>query len=292
MIAEVIKMREEEKKRSSLKQSIRSVFKKRWVLPAIYISCAALLLTAVIWFQTGGKNVAKNNDNEATDVSGNNLGKEPALEVNQAIENIAMPVTNPDVAVIKQHFYDSKAKKEDQEAALVFYNNQYHPNTGVNIGQEDGKTFDVVAALSGNVTKVEDDSLLGNIIEIQHDDGIVTQYQSLQDIQVSAGDFVEQGEVLAKAGQSMFNKEAGVHVHFEIRRNNVALNPLDYFDKPLSALQDEEQAEKDASAEEEKLEEPKKNTDEKKQSDKKDEPMEKSKTDKKDEKSKTKSDVS
>lgn len=255
MIAEVIKMREEEKKRPSQKFSIRRFLKKRWVLPAIYISSAAILLTAVIWFQAGGKDVTDNTtDHEATDVSGKEMNG-PALEVNRAIENIAMPVTDPESAVIKQHFYDSKAKKEDQEAALVFYNNQYHPNTGVNIGLESGKTFDVVAALSGNVTKVEEDSLLGNIIEIQHDEGIVTQYQSLTDMKVKVGDTVEQGQVLAKAGQSLFNQEAGVHVHFEIRKDNVALNPLDYFDKPLSALTEDDQADKEPTLEDGKDEE-------------------------------------
>lgn len=240
MVAEVIKMREEEKKRPSRKFSMKRYFKKRWVLPAIYITSAAILLTAVIWFQTGGNDLtgSKNKDNETTNLSGKQMNDEKALEVNRAIENFVMPVIDPESAVIKQQFYDSKSKTEEQEAALVFYNNQYHPNTGLNIGMENGKTFDVVATLSGNVTKVEEDPLLGNMIEIDHGDGIVTQYQSVKDLNVKAGDLVEQGQVLAKAGQSLFNQEAGVHVHFEIRKNNVPVNPLDYFNKPLSSLLD------------------------------------------------------
>lgn len=240
MFAEVIKMREEEKKRPSQKFSVKRYLKKRWVLPAIYIISAAILLTAVIWFQTGGNDLSgsKNKDNETTNLSGKQLNDEKALEVNRAVENFVMPVIDPESAVIKQQFYDSQAKTEDQEAALVFYNNQYHPNKGLNIGMEDGKTFDVVAALSGNVVKVEEDSLLGNVIEIDHGDGVVTQYQSVKEMNVKVGDRIEQGQVLAKAGQSLFNQEAGVHVHFEIRKNNVPVNPLDYFNKPLSSLLD------------------------------------------------------
>lgn len=251
MVAEVIKMREEEKKRPSLKFSMKRFFKKRWVLPAIYITSAAILLTAVIWFQTGGKDLTgpNNKDQQSTNLSGKKINDEQALEVNRAIENFVMPIIDPNSAVIKQQFYDKKAKAEEQEAALVFYNNQYHPNTGVNIGMEDGKTFEVVAALSGHVTKVEEDPLLGNIIEITHDEGIVTQYQSVKDMKVKIGDSVEQGQVLAKAGQSLFNEEAGVHVHFEIRKNNVPVNPLEYFEKPLSALFDDNQKEEKASEE-------------------------------------------
>jgi stage II sporulation protein Q len=107
---------------------------------------------------------------------------------------------------------------------------------------KDGETFDVLAALSGTVTKVEEDALLGNVIEVEHDKGIVTQYQSVTEMNVEVGDQVDQGAALAKAGESLFNEEAGVHVHFEIRKDGLPVNPLDYFNKPLSSLQELKQS--------------------------------------------------
>lgn len=235
MIAEVMKMREEEKKQSSPQR----FFKKRWVYPAIYIASAAIILTAVFWFQSNNNDVAESPVVDSTDVADGNFDQD-AVEVNRPVENFVMPVTNPDTAVIAKPFYDLEGKKEEQEAALVFYNNTYHPNTGIDIALKDGESFEVVAALSGTVTKVEEDALLGNVIEVEHEKGIVTQYQSIQDIKVEVGEFVEQGQALAAAGQSLFNEEAGVHVHFEIRKDSIAVNPLDYFNKPLSALQEAE----------------------------------------------------
>ncbi|WP_449620827.1 peptidoglycan DD-metalloendopeptidase family protein [Robertmurraya sp. Marseille-Q9965] len=230
-------MREEEKKRSSQDSKLKRFMKKRWVYPAIYLASAAIILTAVLWYQNSNNATDDQVDYEATDLSGKKYD-EPALEVNRSMENFSMPVKDPDSVVIQKQFYEYDGTDEEQEAALVFYNNTYHPNTGIDITQESGETFDVLAALSGTVTNVSDDSLLGNVIEIEHDKGIVTQYQSVTDIDVKVGDQVEQGQALAKAGKSLLNEEAGTHLHFEIRKDGVAVNPLDYFNKPLSSLQE------------------------------------------------------
>lgn len=156
-----------------------------------------------------------------------------------------MPVADADKSVIKKQFYDVNADEKAQEEALVFYNNRYEQNKGIDIAMEDGKSFDVKASLSGNVTKVQDDALLGNLVEVEHEDGVVTRYQSVKDIKVAVGDKVKQGQAIATAGKSQINEEAGVHVHFEIRKDNIALNPLDFVDKQASAIQSATEAEAD-----------------------------------------------
>ncbi|WP_462410274.1 peptidoglycan DD-metalloendopeptidase family protein [Neobacillus sp. Marseille-QA0830] len=233
-------MREEENKRSSQSSSVKRFFKKRWVFPAIYIASAAIILTGVLWYQSSAGDTDKYSY-KSSDLTGKKK-ETPAVEVNTALENVKMPVADAKDAEIKTKFYDFNAKAADQEAALVFYNNTYQPNTGIDITMKDGKSFDVTASLSGTVTRVEEDAILGNVIEIDHNNGIVTQYQSVKDIQVEVGDKVEQGDVLAKAGQSLFNEKAKTHVHFEIRKDGVAVNPSEFFDKPLSTLQEDKQS--------------------------------------------------
>jgi len=226
-------MREEENKRSSQGSKMKRFFQKRWVFPAIYIASAAIILSGVLWYQSSASHTDKY-DYKSSDIAGKK--GQPAIEVGKLLENFKMPVANPDEAVVKMKFYDFNAKPADQEAALVFYNNTYQPNTGIDITTKKGGTFDVTASLTGTVTRVEDDPTLGNVIEIEHDKGIVTQYQSVKDIKVKVGDEVEQGQVIAKAGQSLFNEKAGTHVHFEIRKDGVAVNPTSYFGKPLSSV--------------------------------------------------------
>jgi stage II sporulation protein Q len=234
MIAEVIIMREEEKKPTSRKSTFQRILKKRWALPAIYIASAAIILAAAMVVQNGFDDSA----NPAKETETGKNFKEPAVEVNSKLENIKMPVADSEATVIKKQFYDVNGTKEEQENALVSYNNRYEPNKGIDIAMKDGKTFDVVASLSGIVKNVKEDALLGNEITIEHDNGVVTHYQSVKDITVAVGDEVKQGQALAKAGQSLLNEEAGIHVHFEIRKDAVALNPHDWFEKQLSSIEE------------------------------------------------------
>jgi len=230
-------MREEEKKRISQPTAIQKIFRKRWVFPAIYLVCAALILTAVLWFQSNDKNSTDGTDQFSEGTAYN--GEEPAVEVSKQLENLEMPVVDPESVVMQTKYYDDKATKEEQEAALVFYNNTYHPNTGIDLVMKDGQSFDVVAAASGTITKAEKDPILGYVVEIDHEDGLVTHYQSLANVGVESGDTVKQGDVIAKAGQSLFNQEAKTHVHFEVRQDGVPVNPNQFIGKPLTAVKEE-----------------------------------------------------
>ncbi|AXM90562.1 M23 family peptidase [Anoxybacillus ayderensis G10] len=232
MVAEVMNMKEENKKVSKL-------FRKRWVVPSIYLLSAALILTGVLWFQSKTNDIVQPPVDETK--PGTAVNEQESVPVQQAVEQIAMPVLDPNAVEIAKPFYDFNASAEEQEAALVSYNDEYYPNKGVDIAMKNGESFDVTASLSGTVVKAEKDPLFGYVVHIQHDRGVVTIYQSLKDVQVKAGDTVKQGQVIAKAGTNEFNKEAGVHVHFEIRKDGQAVNPVAYFDQPLSALETKEQ---------------------------------------------------
>ncbi|MBS4218919.1 M23 family metallopeptidase [Bacillus sp. FJAT-49711] len=230
-------MREEEKNRSS---QWKTFFKKRWVFPAVYLVAAALLISTIVWYQAGNNSVKEPNVAEnGKDLTGKN-NEEPVVEVNQSFENVVMPVKNDDEVVIKTGFFDANASEEDQEAALIVDGNKYRPNTGLDIANKDGKEFEVVAALSGKVASVRQDALLGNVIEVEHEKGIVTIYQSVKDMKVKSGDSVKQGDVLATSSTSQLNMAAKNHVHFEIRKDDQALNPQTYFGQSLTVLSEVE----------------------------------------------------
>lgn len=63
----------------------------------------------------------------------------------------------------------------------------------------------------------------GNMVEIDHGDGIVSRYGHLSSILVQKGDRLETGDILGRVGST--GRSTGPHLHFEIRRKDIAVNP-------------------------------------------------------------------
>lgn len=269
-------MRDGEKKQSSRK--VVRLFQKRWVFPTLYIACAAIILTAALWYQAAKDPKQLSQKPSAPYSQQDN----PTISVASPSEIVKMPAADADQVVVKTKFYDDKANAKEQEAALVFYNNTYSANTGIDLAAKDGSAFDVTAAVSGTVTKAEKDALLGYVVTVESGNGITTFYQSLGKLGVEQGDTVAQGDVLGTAGMSELNKEVGNHVHFEIRKDNVAVNPESYFEKSVADIKVEQVSTKAKENSDQSSEEKQPAKEEKQQTDKK-EPAkdEKQQTDKK-----------
>lgn len=63
----------------------------------------------------------------------------------------------------------------------------------------------------------------GNVVIIRHDSQMTTLYAHNQTLKVRLGETVEQGQVIALLGST--GHSTGPHVHFEMRRSNVSLDP-------------------------------------------------------------------
>lgn len=84
----------------------------------------------------------------------------------------------------------------------------------------------VHAYKSGTVAFTGYDPILGNMVAISHGSHLVTRYGHAQSILVSTGQRVAEGEVIALSGNTGYS--TGPHVHFEIRKKGVAMDPLQY----------------------------------------------------------------
>ena len=98
-------------------------------------------------------------------------------------------------------------------------------NDGVNILSAKGKP--VKAADSGKVVYVGNEiQAFGNLILIKHKNNKTTAYAHLENLKVSRGQIVIQGEIIAHVGNS--GKVSVPQLHFELRDNTGPLNPLKY----------------------------------------------------------------
>ncbi|MGP4106136.1 peptidoglycan DD-metalloendopeptidase family protein [Virgibacillus sp. L01] len=222
------------------------IFRKKWFFPAVYLTIAALLLSVVVWYQNLDNQIQETEDDQSSETYTPAEHDEEAQSVMDQQEVIKMPVVNQDQAEIVTNFYDYNADQEAKENALVMFNNRFYQSTGIDIASADGETFDVLASLSGTVTEVREDPLLGNVVALSHKNDVVTYYASLQGVNVKSGDKVQQGDVLGNAGENMFGQESGTHVHFEIRKDGKEVNPESFFNQPVSAL-DEASTEDESS---------------------------------------------
>ena len=67
---------------------------------------------------------------------------------------------------INKTFYDYTKTPEEQENAIIFYENTYMQNSGVDYGMNE--EFDVISILDGTVMEVIDDEIMGKTIKIKH----------------------------------------------------------------------------------------------------------------------------
>ena len=161
-------------------------------------------------------------------ISDTSISRKKVTPVVQTESKLIRPYNSSDVKILL-NYYDYKAEDDVQKESLIVYENTYMQSSGVTYGGKDN--FDVVAVLDGKVTNVKEDELLGNIVEITHDNGIISIYQSLSEVKVKLNDQVKQGEIIAKSGTCKVNSSLGSSLYFELIVNGNLVNPELYYDK-------------------------------------------------------------
>jgi murein DD-endopeptidase MepM/ murein hydrolase activator NlpD len=84
----------------------------------------------------------------------------------------------------------------------------------------------VVAAAAGTVIHAGWLGGYGNLVVVDHGNGLATAYAHNSSLAVGVGQAVGQGQVLAYSGST--GNSSGPHVHFEVRLNGAAVDPLGY----------------------------------------------------------------
>ncbi|MBS1796808.1 MAG: M23 family metallopeptidase [Acidobacteria bacterium] len=96
---------------------------------------------------------------------------------------------------------------------------EFHP--GMDIDGEKGDT--VIAPANGTVIKAGWTGGYGNMIEIDHGNGISTRYGHLSKIEVQVGDSIQRGQLIGLIGST--GRSTGPHLHYELRLNEKSINP-------------------------------------------------------------------
>ncbi|MGI6547438.1 MAG: peptidoglycan DD-metalloendopeptidase family protein [Bacillota bacterium] len=103
---------------------------------------------------------------------------------------------------------------------------RYRYHHGIDIAAPIGTP--IKAADSGTVVFAGWAGALGNTVRIDHGGGkMETVYSHCNAFRVKVGDVVEKGQVIATCGNN--GNSTGPHLHFEVRVNGTAVNPIQYY---------------------------------------------------------------
>lgn len=156
---------------------------------------------------------------------------EDILPVINQTKKIIRPYQDNTVRVLK-NFYDYQSDETLQKSSIIVHDNNYIQNSGVDYGKD--TEFEVISILEGTVVNVKEDDSLKGTVEIKHENGFISVYQSLKDIKVKKDQVISQGQVLGTATTNELDKDLGNHLHFELIVSGQNVNPEIYLDKELS----------------------------------------------------------
>lgn len=203
---------------------------KKMIIPSIYISAVILIVASILLVITSiNKYLTIPKDyNYAVDVQFENI-----VPVVETQATIIKPYLSEDVKVGK-YFYDFEADEERQQNSIIFYENTYMQNSGVDYISD--TQFDILAVLDGEVISVETDDTLGNIVKIKHDKNIITVYQGIDNIEIEKGNKVNQGSIIGTSGTSKINTNYTTSLHFEVYYNGQLIDPENFYSLNLQDL--------------------------------------------------------
>ncbi len=106
---------------------------------------------------------------------------------------------------------------------------EYKCNPSILIQSEEGTG--VAAAFNGTVLDVYDDAQLGTVVEMSLGNGYEAYYGQLENVDVAAGDTVEQGQIIGEVSMpTRFYSVEGSHLNFMVTQDGEPVDPLDYLD--------------------------------------------------------------
>lgn len=91
------------------------------------------------------------------------------------------------------------------------------------------------AAAGGKVSYVGQRQGYGNVVEVDHGNGLMTRYAHLSGFAARVGQKVARGDTIARMGST--GRSTGTHLHFEVRINGQAVNPRRFLEADQNVLQ-------------------------------------------------------
>ena len=205
---------------------------KLFAVPAIYVAAIFVFGTSMYLIQKTVNNNRFSSDEAMEYVDKEIVTDNEYIPVVNITPTVIKPFSNDKVTINKK-YYKTDDDKTNQENAIIFYENTYIQNSGVDYKHTEN--FDIISVLDGTVIEVADNAILGKTIKIRHNNDTISTYQCLGETSVKQDDAVLRGQIIGKSGTcSLYNKD--YNLHFELSKQGKNLNPEESYNKTEDEL--------------------------------------------------------
>ena len=192
--------------------------------------------------ETEGLNEEKTEQEESREISEESEKSERAVE-SETEDESEEPLE--DIVIVPDPFVPLEAWYEFSVGGKVSYplteegvittlfgqvdDDHSSPHQGIDLAAGDGSPVITVKAGTVAVTHVWNGTVedsYGNYVDIQHEDGLVTRYAHLSEINISEGMEVAEGQQIGRVGST--GRSTGAHLHFEVIVNDENVDPYYY----------------------------------------------------------------
>ena len=188
-----------------------------WVVAIVSVLVIAATITLAVVFTGGNADVPIDAPiDEPSDQPTDNPVTPPLKDADAEVMEFGLPIENGSVI------------RESSLASLVYMPslNMWKTHNGVDFAATENAP--VLAVADGKVTGVEQTTLEGVVVTVDHGEGIVSVYKSLASASVKPGDEIKLGAEIGKAGTMLTESSDGFHVHLEMTVNGTLTDPLEY----------------------------------------------------------------
>ena len=205
----------------------------KYLMPTIYIGVIAVMVVSVMLVVTGVKNYLTEEPKYNYTLD-DFFQSDLSPVVSTKSDTIIRPYIDDKVKVGK-YFYDFESDADKQEGSLIYFENTYMQNKGVDyVNDED---FDVLSVLDGEIISVEENEVYGKVITIKHNDNLKTVYSNVTDVLVATGYKVSQGEIIASSTSSKLDTENKSLLHFEVYYKENPMDPENLYTLKVNELE-------------------------------------------------------
>ena len=202
---------------------------KNFVLPTIYV-----MIIVASFFSISVLNNLLLKDVTDYDYSKSLMKDETEATLKETAEEVIYkPYVSENVAV-SVSYYNKDDEDDKKEQSLIFYQNTYMPSSGIIYSSSED--FDVISVMSGKVTNISEDDILGTVVEISHNTNLTTYYYSLKDVVVNVGTEVQAGTIIGRATTNKIKDDSN-NILFEVYYQGKSIDPEKFYTMQANELQ-------------------------------------------------------